>query len=420
MKALSNKLHAALRWSEKYTKTDMVYLVHGSAWSVAAQISTAAASFALAVAVSRFVSKDAYGIYKYVLSAIAILSTFSLNSIGTAVLQSVAGGHDGALQEGFWQNIRWSALVFAGSLALAIYYFLLHNPILALGILISGCASPFLVSANLAGSFLAGKKDFARQAIYFGIYGSCIPLLSLVAAVFVSQNPLWLVIVYSITNVGSSLYFYKRTLAIYNPDSVKKDPLMMRYGKHLSLIGILGGIAGNLDQVLIFHYVGAAELAIYNFSTAILDQIGGPLKNISTMTIARFAGHSDENIRKNIWNKVWWWFVLGLFIIAVYIPLAPFIYKILFSGYTDAVPYSQVYALSMIALIFSPFGAYLTAKKKIKEQYIQSVSNNIIQIIVMTVATMYWGLWGLIWARVFLRTVGSLPLVLLYYLSKED
>jgi O-antigen/teichoic acid export membrane protein len=419
MSRLRESIHKALRWSERYTKTDMVYLFNGSVWSTIAQIGTSACTFALAIVVSRFVSKDAYGIYKYAFSLVAVLSTFSLSGLSTAIFQSVARGFDGALQEGFWQNIRWSILIFIGSLGMAGYYFFLHNPILAIGVLIGGCLSPLLTSANLASSFLAGKKDFKLQSLYFGLWGSGIPIVALIGAIFISTNPLWLIIVFAVVNTGSSLYFYKRTLDIYKPDPAKKDPGMMLYSKHLSFIGILGGIAGNLDQILLFHYVGAAELAIYNFATAILDQTGGPFKTVSSMVTARFATHSDKNIGENIWNKAWLFLLVGVGIIVIYIPLAPFIYKILFPNYIAAVPYSQLYALSMLGTFFSPFGSYLTAKKKIKEQYINSIVSYILQIVVMAVGVIGWGLWGLIIARVILRTFGAVPTLILYKLSSD-
>ena len=393
----------------------MVYLFTGGFWSTVAQAGTTICTFALALIVSRYVSQDSYGTYKYILSIVALLFSFSLTGLSTAVFQSAALDFDGALQEGFWQNIRWSLFIFLGSLGVAVYYFVLHNPTLAIGVLVGGCLSPFLASANLAGSFLGGKKDFKRQSLYFGLWGSGIPIMALIAALFISTNPLWMVVVYSVANVASSLYFYKRTINIYRPDPTKKDPGMMNYSKHLSAIGVLGNIAGNLDQVLLFHYVGAAELAIYNFATAILDQTGGPLKTVGNMIVARYATHSDKNIEEKIWNKVLLFSLLGVAIVIIYIPLAPFIYGILFPGYLDAVGYSQIYAVSILSIAFSPFGLYLVAKRKIKAQYISNIGGYIIQIMLMSIGVIVWGLWGLIFARVIIRFAGSFLNLFLYY-----
>lgn len=398
----------------------MRYLLSGSFWSILAQLLSTIISLALAFVVSRYLSKEAYGTYKYVLSAITFLSTFSLNSLGTAVFQSTARGHDGALKEGFWINLRWSALIFAGSLALAVYYFSAHNTTLGIGMLFAGCLAPFLSSANLAASFLSGKKDFFRQSIYFGWLGNGLPILMLIGTVFLTKDPLWLILVYCVTNTALSLYFYLRTISVYRPDPEKKDAGMLSYAKHLSAIGILGGVATSIDQVLLFHYVGATSLAIYVFSTSILDQAKGPLKNLDTMMQARFANHSNVHIRQNIGNKFLWLFLsIAVFVIA-YVVMAPFIYRILFPAYSEAVLYSQVYALSLFGLAFGPASSYLIAKKKIREQYINSIVGWVTQIVLVAVGVIWWGLWGLVIARLISRLfIGSTSFILYRRASEE-
>ena len=278
-----------------------------------------------------------------------------------------------------------------------------------------GCLSPFLASANLASSFLGGKKDFKHQSLYFGIWGSGIPIVALICTVLCTNDPLWFVVVYSLSNLLSSLSFYKKTLELYRPDPAKKDTGMLSYGKHLSFIGILGGIAGNLDQILLFHYVGAAELAIYNFATAILDQTSGPLKTLGSMLVTSFASHSEKSIGQNMSNKVWWLAALAVTIIVVYLPLAPYIYQVLFPGYVAAVPYSQLYAFSLLSIIFTPFGSYIVAKKKLTSQYVSSIGSYSIQIIFMVVGVLWGGLWGLIVSRVVIRLCGGLLVCSLYY-----
>ncbi len=402
------------RLVEKYFKTDMHYLLSGSFWSTLAQLLSTLISLLLAFVVSRYLSKEAYGTYKYVLSAIALLSTFSLNDLGSAVFQSTARGYNGALRQGFWINIRWSALIFAGSLAMAVYYFADGNNTLAIGMLLAGCLAPFLSSANLAGSFLAGKKDFFRQSIYFGWLGNGLPLLVLTGTIFLTKNPLWLIIVYCVTNTATSLYFYVRTKTVYRPDSEEKDPGMLTYAKHLSAIGILGGIANSIDQVLLFHFVGAEKLATYVFSTSILDQAKGPLKNLDLMMQARFATHKNENIRKSMGNKFLWLTVSIVAFIAVYIFVAPFLYRILFPAYLEAVPYSQVYALSLLGLALGPANSYLSSKKKIREQYINSIVGWTAQILFVAIGVIWWGLWGLIVARLISRIVIGILGYILY------
>ncbi|HQT83008.1 MAG TPA: oligosaccharide flippase family protein, partial [Candidatus Paceibacterota bacterium] len=108
MSALKSRLHLFLKRIERYTKMDMVYLARGSFWSIAGQVSASLIALTLSVAMARYVPKDIYGQYKYVLAIVSTLSAFSLSGIGTAVLQSVARGFDGALADGFKANLRWS------------------------------------------------------------------------------------------------------------------------------------------------------------------------------------------------------------------------------------------------------------------------------------------------------------------------
>lgn len=405
-----------LRWSEKYTKTDMVYLASGGFLSLVYQVTSIIASLALAIVVGHIVPQAVYGEYKYILSVVSILSFFSLNGIGSAVAQSTAGGFEGALQQSFWTNIRWSALVFLLATGFGIYYFFLGNAVLAIGILIGGFLTPIFASANLYSYYLAGKMDFVRQIIY-GILDNIIPIGLFIAVIFITRNPLALVATYFISNVLATLFFYRRTIRLYRPDPTKTDRAMVSYSKHLSVMGILGGIADNLDQILLFHYVGAVQLAIYNFATAIPDQIKGPMKTIDAMILTRFTGTKSKNIRGSMRNKFFWFFIFTGAATALYFILAPFIFKVLFPAYIASIPYTRIYALWMVSASFDPAFVYLQAKKKVQEQYIVTVALSLFQIASMVVGVVWWGLLGLVIARLCTKWVSAILSFILYEIT---
>ena len=416
MSTIKSRLASLLHWSEKYTKMDMVYLTRGSFWSIAGQVSAALIALSLSVVIARYVPKDVYGQYKYVLAIVSVLSAFSLNGIGTAVLQSVARGFDGALADSFKANLRWSFAIFIGTLALGGYYLVAGNFTLGLGILIGGTVTPFLGSFNLYAPFLSGKKDFARQAWYADFVTNIIPALALIAVALIAPQPLLLIAAYFVANLAATAFAYWRTARKLHR-AAEHDPEMLHYGKHLSLIGILGGIAGNIDQLLLFHFTGATDLAIYNFATGIPDQMKGPLKSLDAMTQARFANREPADIHSSIRNKMFWLFITSIIVIASYILLAPYLYRFLFPTYAVAIPYSQIYAVSLLSMIASPAASYLSAKKKIREQYVRSISISIFQIIIMAFGVIYWGLVGLIIARVITRFFGSCFSFILYETS---
>jgi O-antigen/teichoic acid export membrane protein len=421
MKSMRASLYSFLRWSERYTKTDMVYLARGGFWSIIGQVVSTLATLGLAIIVAHVVPKTAYGDYKYVIATIALLSTFSLNGLGSAVFQSVARGFDGALQEGFWANIRWSLVIFLGALTLAVYYFFQHNTILAFGMLIGGCLSPLLTSANFTNSFLNAKKDFARASLYFGVIETLVSTTILIGTILITTNPIAIIAAYFVGNFLPTLWLYKRTTAIYSSDHKKNDPGMLSYGKHLSLMGILNGIASNIDQILLFHFSGPINLALYNFATAIPDQTKGPLKTLDQMMQAQFARRSDKDIRNGMRNKTFWLLIFSIFFIALYILCAPWIYKIFFPKYLDAVIYSQIYSLSLIGTAMGPATSYLAIKKKVREQYINNIAVSLIQIGALFVGVYYWGLLGLVIARTTVRAGGMfLNYVLYSIVSKKD
>jgi len=64
IKKLKDKIYRLLRRSEKYFKTDMVYLAHGGFWLTLGQIISSAASFLLAIAFANLLPKETYGTYK--------------------------------------------------------------------------------------------------------------------------------------------------------------------------------------------------------------------------------------------------------------------------------------------------------------------------------------------------------------------
>lgn len=417
IKKIKEKTHKALRWSEQYTKTDMVYVAKGGFWSVLGQIVSSGTVFIFAVIVARYLPKEVYGEYKYIIGAVALLSSFSLTGLGTAVFQSVASGYDGALREGFWENIRWSALIFIGAFGMAAYYYTQGDHTLALGLLIGGSLSPFLTSANLIGQFLNAKKDFRGVTIYIGIIQTLISSGALIVSIFFTHNPVILTAVYFLGNTLSTLWIYFHVSKIYKIDASKTDPGMMTYGKHLSLMGILSTIANNIDQVLLFHFVGPAELAIYNFATAIPDQTKGPISMLNTMLQAKFVSRNDEEIGKNMRNK-FFWIAFSVFIFVIlYIVLAPYFYTLFFPKYMGAIFYSQIYALSLLSFIFTPAASYLVAKKRVREQYVSGITISLIQIVAMVIGATGWGLLGLILARVGTRWFGSVLNYILYLSS---
>src|SRR3989344_3759114 len=119
---LKHNFLAFLRWSESYTKTDMLYMAHGGFWLTLAKGIAMFSSLILATAMANLIPPEVFGTYKFVLSGAGIIGAFALTGMGTAIIQAVARGHEGALRAGVRAYLSWSVGMVAISVALALYY----------------------------------------------------------------------------------------------------------------------------------------------------------------------------------------------------------------------------------------------------------------------------------------------------------
>ncbi len=407
-----------LRKSETYTKTDMVYLAKGSFWLTLLQITGTISGFALSVAFANFFPKHEYGVYKYILSVAGIIGAFSLTGLGPAILQAVAKGKDGTLREGYFINLRWSGAAVAVAISGALYYFIQGNTTLGWSLLITAAATPLLNSSGLYGFFLNGKKDFRRSSIYGGMR-NVIPTIFLVGSIFVTTNPIAIVGVYFASNLIVSLFCYWLTVRAYNPPRTQ-DAEMLSYSKHLSFMSILNIIADNIDKVIVFQHVGSVELAIYTFATAVPTQIKGVLKNIPQLALPKYANQTVEEIRAGIFKKMLQLALFILPIVVAYIIAAPYIYEMFFPQYMDAVPYSQVFSISLIFYVSILTTTALQAKRSIKSLYKANIYVAVSKILILVGFAYLWGLWGVIIARVVYEVFALYFSAYFFLHSKEN
>ena len=393
-----------LRWTERYTKTDMVYLAHGGFWLILGQILTIFISLGVAISFAHLASPDAYGNYKYVLSISSLLLTFSLSGIGSAVMQSAARGFEGSLRQGLYASLRWSgASIFLSILTAAYYYFVDHNVFLGISFLIVAVLSPVLTGFSLFDPFLLGKKDFRRNTLYT-FFNTLFPALALILALFFSNRAIIFVAVYFATNAIADIFFY--LLAKRGSSNDMADPNLLSYAKHLSVMGIINAIADKIDTIIVFGLLGPTQLAIYAYAIAMPEQIKAILKLTLPLSIGRFADRSITQIRTNIWARVSAFTLVSTAAVLLYALMAPYIFKIFFPIYTDAIYYSQIYAFSIIftAIIF-PLASIFQAHKKTRALYVTSNVRSIALIIILPLCVYFYGIAGAIGAQFIYRLI---------------
>ncbi len=415
MQNLRNKTYRALRGSESFLKTDMIYLAKGGFWLSLSQGVAMLAGFFISIAFANLFPKESFGNYKFILSMVAILGAFSFTGLNTSVVQSAARGFGGSLRQSFRINLKWSIGAVLGGLGLSIYYYINGNTLLSFSFLLAGLLSPLTASAGLYSAYLMGKEDFRRSTFYSTIR-NIIPALALILALLLTKSLGIIIAVYFVVGAFVPLFLYHRTKRAYQNENKKEDPELVSYGGHLSAMEIIGSIANYLDKILIFHYLGAAPLAIYAFAIAPVEQLQGGKKILSTLIMPKISGRPFEELQESGPRKALLLTVYALGLALLWVIFAPYFYRFFFPQYLDSVFYSQIYSFTLLAVSGTIFNETLQAHKKKKELYLHRTIIPVVQIGLFFILLPSFGLMGLIITHVFMRSFASL---LSYYFVKH-
>lgn len=392
-----NWFYRFLKKSQKYTGTDNVYLIKGGFWLTSGQIVSTLAAFLLAVVLANLLAPATYGSYKYILSLFGMLEILSLLGMRKAITQAVARGLEGSFYTGFKCRLKWA---FAGSLIAlggAGYYWLRGNHVLPIPLLISAIFLPLMNASRVYTSFLEGRKFFNVLTKY-QIITQIAFTIAIITALFLTKNLFWLIAVYLVSHTLLNYFFYLMTKVQFKPDK-QEDPQTISYGKHLSLIGVISQTATYLDKILLFTFIGPAQLAVYSFAVMLPEEIQKVLGNISTLAMPKLATKSREEIKMSIMKKFWKLVFLVGIIIILYIIIAPYFYRIFFPQYLESIRYSQIFMLSFVSTPALILGTVFEAKMMKKELYLIKIAP-FISIILMAILIPFYGILGAIMALI--------------------
>ena len=403
-------------WLDKISSflgIDLSYILKGGSFLTLGNFFSVAANFTLAFFFARLLPKEIYGTYSYILAWISVLGIFALPGMDKALIQSVGNGFESSLVLGLKKKIQYGFLGTLAALILGAYYSYNGNQILAWAFFVGAVFIPFVNSFQIYNAFLLGKKYFKIQTLYL-ILSQLLIALTLITAIFLTQNIVYLVGIYLLANLIPSSIFFLRTRLLAKLTG-PEDPGITSFAKHLSLINVVSTISSYLDQFLAFHFLGPANLATYTFAIAPPEQIKGLFQSIPDLALPKFSERSEEELKKTIKRKSIILFVFAILVVGIYILLAPWFYKIFFPRYLDSVFLSQIFALSMLNTPATFIIPALTAHKKIKKLYWFNTTSPVFQILIMAILTPLYGLFGLILARVIARTFTTVVSLFIYY-----
>lgn len=406
MENLKNKAYHTLRSSEGFFKTDMVYLAKGGFWQTFGQASSSLFSLILILAFANLLPKETYGLYKYILSLAGILGVFTLTGMNRSVAQAVASGYDGALKAAVKYQLKWSFIMLGGFWALSAYYFLKGNTQIGISLLIMSIFTPLVLSFNTYGAYLEAKKEFRLNNI-FSALSVIIYVSGMLITIFLSGEVVWLVLTYSLTTALSTIIFYLITLRMIKPTTTNQGETLA-YGRHLTFIGLIGPIASQIDNLIITHFWGATQLALYSLALAIPSRATSFIKSLVDLGFPKLVGRDTKEIEKVYFKRIVQGLGIGSIFALVYILIAPYVFRYLLPQYLDSIFYSQILALGLIAAMPNRYHSMLFESRKLSKLiFTNSIIQNLMKITLYLTLGIWGGLLGLVLAHV-LNSIFSL------------
>lgn len=395
MDQFKERLVKVLRWSERYIKTDMAYIMRGGFWLTFGQAVSSASSFLLAIAFANFFDKETYGVYKYVFAVIGILTIPTLRYMNIATTQSVAQGKEGTALAALKIKILWGLLSVVGALAVGGYFLLNGNKITGLLLLICSPFLPFKDSFSIYVSILNGKRDFRRATLLSSI-PTILGMVIITTILVLTRNVYFVLLSYFIFWTLANLILLKKTLQVYKLNNIV-DQKSIVYGKKVSLIGVLATIAAHFDKLITYHYLGAASLAVYSVALAPISQINGMAGNINTLATPNFSKQDSQTLKGSLKTKEWRIAVLSILISLLYIVLSDTFFDIFFPKYEEAVSLSQIIAVSIPFTVIARFRlTAIQSRFAARTSYIYASITSITQIVLNFIGVYFFGLTGIV------------------------
>lgn len=390
---------------ERLTKTDLRYLVSSGSWIVLGQGVSTATSFIIAVAFANLLPVATYGAYKYLLSIASFFAIFTLPGMVTAVTRAAAQGKGSTMHSALRLRILSSLIGSSAAVISGGYYLIQGNFELGVGLLVIALTLPFFDTFTIYNAYLSGRQMF-RSLTLLHVLAQIVSMLCVLAALFYTDRITIILAAYFVPLAAIRLGIYL-TIARSVPQGTP-DADTLRYGSHLSAMGILGIASQTVDKWLLWHFLGPIELAMYAFAIGIPEQLKGPMKGVGDLALPKFSERSHSDMQRSL--KVLWYrtalYGVALLVIALsYIALAPTIFSFFFPQYVSSVLYSQIFALSLISGITVVPQAALAAHRKTAEQYAINSVQPVLQIILFLVLIPAYGVLGAVTALLLTRVL---------------
>ena len=395
---------AALQWLKNNLpgKGSRSHLFRGVLWITSEQIVTMAIGIFYGIVLVRILTQADYGTYKYFFSLFAILQIFLWSGMNAAVMQATGRGDEAAFPAAVRFRLRWMPLFAFVTGSMALYYALREEYALASALLIVAILHPVSAVLTTYQSYLQGAKKFGLS-MFAPLTTQLTITGAMLVALVLTKSLVIVVASYAIINILiSGLFFF--IFRVRRMHAGESD--VLRYGKHLTFIDIIGIITQQLDHLLLFYAWGPVVLAQYAIAQLFPGIIYNFLKSIAALFIPLLAPKRIHEITRYFYRRLTCLFIVSASISAAYVFIAPALFKLFFPNYEFLVGYTQLLAIDLIwALPIGFIGSIFTAQKLLRASYGIPLTANAVRIVLYFSLGIIHGLQGMVIAYLISRAI---------------
>lgn len=385
------------KWLENYTGTDITYVSKGLFWILIGKIFVFLFSFLTMLAFSIFVSKETFGSYQYILSIFAIASVASLPGANISLIRSISIGKYGTFKYLLKKRINWSLLGSFLMFCISFWYFYQKNFLLGVTIFLLAFGLPLITPYELFEFFWNGKKDFKKSTLYSSL-SLIIPSILTITTILFSQNLILIIFIFIISNFLTR-WFITRKILKNEIENYEIDDKALPIGKSLTLIQGIDIISSYIDKIFIWKFLGPVSVAIYSFAQTPISK----MLQLTPIQVLSLPKLSEQNIYQNkkvIIKKFLKLFLLMIPIALLFIIFIPFLYKVFFHQYLEAIPYVKILGLLIALLPFSFLTTAMIAAAKRKEITWIQITTFLIKIVLFFIYVPIYGIWGIVYPTI--------------------
>lgn len=405
---------AFLRWTEQYTKTDMVYLAKNSGWVFLGQLVTSTAALGTIVALTQLVDKVEYGEYRFLFAAVALLSIFTLPGMQTALVQATATGNTGELTHVVRTRQKWSILASVLASIASGYYILQGNTGLGLSFAIVASCMPFYGVYFSYYFYLQGRELFDKAALA-QITTRILLFVALLVTALMAPTTTYLILAFLLTSIIAQYIGYRWTARRY-PEIPSSAPETATYGVYLTLCNAAPAVmATQIGVVIVWYFLGAIEAAIYAVAMMLPMECSRLGTILNQVTMPKLAKQTIDV--RTLFIKLFKLEIVLVLFWFFYAICAPYIFMYVFPAYPEASSLSVIAMLLILTTPKSILQGLVSMKKMKRAMRATALTSLASQLSLLILLVPQFGIIGAILSLVITRVIECI--LYIYFVNRQ-